>query len=185
MTWLRHIWINKIISGINIIGLSLGLTATVVILLWIENEFSYNADIKDRELISAIMVNQSFENGEIQTYAATPPPLAKEMTESIKGIAAATTTSWGDQLQFSVSNNKFTEYGLYASPEFLKVFDVTILSDNKSSLLTNSNTVIISKALADKYFENVDAVGKTIRVGNNQSYEVVGVMQDQKENSTM
>ncbi|MBK7633362.1 MAG: hypothetical protein IPJ13_03020 [Saprospiraceae bacterium] len=66
-----------------------------MILLWVENEYSVNKDVKDRDSIAALMVNQSFESGEIQTYAATPPPLAKKLQESGDEVTAAATVSWG------------------------------------------------------------------------------------------
>ena len=184
-TGIRNLWANKSISTINIVGLSLGLSAFLLILLWVENEYSYNEEVKDRDSISAIMVNQSFESGEIQTYAATPPPLATKLKESIDGISSAATASWGDQIQFTVGENKFTEYGLYASPEFLDVFSMDLVTGLKSAALKKPNTIIITEQLATKYFGNTDPMGKTILTGNNQNYEVVGVFKNPARKNTM
>lgn len=184
-TGIRNLWANKTISAINIVGLSLGLSAFLLILLWVENEYSVNQEVKDRNNIAAIMVNQSFESGEIQTYAATPPPLAKKLQESGDGVAAAATASWGDQIQFSVEDNTFAEYGLYASPEFLDVFSVELIAGTKISALKKPYTVLISEKLATKYFGTTDPIGKTIKTGANQTYEVTGVIKDQKQKTTM
>jgi putative ABC transport system permease protein len=184
-TGIRNLLANKRISAINIMGLSLGLSAFVIILLWVENEFSYNKNVKDRDQIAAIMVNQSFESGEIQTYAATPPPLAKKMQESVKGVTAAATASWGDQIQFTVGENKFTEYGLYASTEFIDVFGVELVDGQKENALEKPNTILISEQLAEKYFKNDNAIGKSILTNNNLNYEVVGVFKSQNPRTTM
>jgi putative ABC transport system permease protein len=184
-TGIRNLWANKSISAINILGLSLGLSAFIIILLWVENEYSYNKNVKDRDQIASIMVNQSIENGEIQTYAATPPPLAKKMQESVKGVLSAATASWGDQIQFKVGDNKFTEFGLYASPEFIDVFSVELVAGQKKNALKNPNTVIISEQLAAKYFNADDPIGKTIQTGNNLNYEVTGVFRSRDPKVTM
>jgi putative ABC transport system permease protein len=184
-TGIRNLWANKTISAINIIGLSLGLSAFLLILLWVENEYSVNKNVKDRDHIAAIMVNQTFESGEIQTYAATPPPLAKKLMESKDNVSSAATASWGDQIQFTVGDNKFTEYGLYASPEFLEVFSVELLLGSRASALKSPNTVLISESLSSKYFSNTDPVGKSIKTGTGQSYEVAGVFKSQDQKTTM
>ena len=184
-TGIRNLWANKTISAINIVGLSLGLSAFLLILLWVENEYSVNKDVKDRDNIAALMVNQSFESGEIQTYAATPPPLAKKLQESGYEVTAAATVSWGDQIQFTVGDNTFTEYGLYASPEFLDVFSVELVAGTKTSALKKSNTVLISEKLGEKYFGTSDPIGKVIKTGADQTYEVTGVIKDQNQKTTM
>jgi len=184
-TGIRNLWANKTISAINIVGLSLGLSAFLLILLWVENEYSINKDVKDRNNIAAIMVNQSFESGEVQTYAATPPPLAKKLQESGDGVAAAANASWGDQIQFSVGDNTFTEFGLYASPEFLDVFSVELLAGTKTSALKKPNTVLISEKLALKYFGTNDPIGKNIKIRSDQNYEVTGVIKNQGQKTTM
>lgn len=183
--YFRNLWANKTISCINIIGLSLGLAAVVLIVLWVENEYSYNMNIPDHDRIAAIMVNQSFESGEIQTYPATPPPLSKKLMEATSGIEAATTTSWGDQIQFKVGDNTFIEYGLYASHEFLDVFGIQLIAGVKSAVLKKPRTIVLTKQLATKYFGTVDAIGKNIQIGNNIHYEVVGVMGDSPDKTTL
>jgi ABC-type antimicrobial peptide transport system permease subunit len=182
---IRNLLTNKSITAINILGLSLGLSAFILILLWVENEYSYNSKIKDKDHISSLMINQRFESGEIQTYPATPPPLAKKLMESVKGVNVATTTSWGDQVQIAFEDIKFTEYGLYVSPEFLNVFSVEIVSGTKVNILSKPNTIIISENLASKYFGNVTPMGKILKIGNSADYEVVGVMKDGDKKNTM
>lgn len=184
-TGVRNLWAYKNISAINILGLSLGLSAFVIILLWVENEYSYNKNVKDRDQIAAIMVNQSFESGEIQTYAATPPPLAKYLQESVKGVSSAATSSWGDQIQFTVGVHKFTELGLYASPEFLDVFSVELVKGKKENALVKPHTILISEQLADKYFKGEDPLGKVIETGSQLNYEVTGVFSSNDPRVTM
>jgi putative ABC transport system permease protein len=182
---IRNLMAMKSISAINIIGLSLGISAFVIISLWVENEYSYNKNVKDREQIAAIMVNQSFESGEIQTYAATPPPLAKHLQESVKGVASATTVSWRDQIQFTVGEHSFTELGLYASPEFMDVFSVELVKGKIENALIKPNTILISEQLADKYFKGADPLGKIIQTGNQLNYEVTGVFSSRDPQVTM
>lgn len=67
-------------------------------------------------------------------------------------VQYASTTSWGDQRQFSINDKEFVEYGLYVSPEFLKVFSFPLIRGDASQALGEPNTIIISEKLARKYF---------------------------------
>ena len=181
---IRNLWKNKTFSVINIAGLSLGIAVFTLIMLWVKNEYSYNDFYRDKDRIAAVMINQSFESGEIQTYPATPLPLAKALMDDLPGVSLAATTTWGDQLQFTVDDKDFIEYGLYVSPEYMNVFGYELIKGEKKEILKKPNTIVITESIAEKYFGAENPVGRSIVIGKERTCEVVGVMKNVPKNAT-
>ncbi len=184
-TTIRHCWKNKVFSGINISGLAIGLAVFILIMLWVNYEMNYNGFHKDKNRIAAIMTNQKFENGETATFPAVPSLLAVAIQKDLPGVEYAATTSWGDNRQFTVANKNFVEYGLYVSPEFLKIFSFPLIKGNADKVLKEPNTVLLSEKLAKKYFGNEDPIGKTITIEHTTPYIVEGVLKNVPDNATL
>ena len=182
---LRNLWRNKAYSGINILGLALGLAVFILIMLWVQYEMSYNDFHKGRERIAAVMTNLKFESGEVQTFPAVPSVLAETIQKDLPGVEYAATTSWGDNRQFTVGDKKFVEYGLYVSPEFLKIFNFPLMEGNKENALKEPNTILITEKLAEKYFGNEDPIGKTIIIEQTTPYKVEGILKNVSDHTTL
>lgn len=184
-TAFRNLLRNKVFSGINILGLALGLSVFILIMLWVKSEMSYNDCHKDADRTAAVMINKYFDNGETQTFPAVPPPLAAALQKDVPEVEYATSTSWGDTRQFTTGDKNFSEYGLYVNPQFLKVFSFPLVSGNADKVLKEPHTVLITATLARKYFGNENPVGKIITVEQSLPYKVEGVLQDIPGNSTL
>jgi putative ABC transport system permease protein len=184
-TAFRNLLRNKVFSGINILGLALGLAVFILIMLWVRSETGYDNFHKDADRTAAVMINKYFDNGETQTFPAAPPPLAAALQKEVPEVEYATSTSWGDARQFTSGDKNFSEYGLYVSPQFLKVFSFPLVSGNADKVLKEPHTVLITETLAKKYFGNENPVGKLITVEQSVPYKVEGVLKDIPGNSTM
>jgi predicted permease len=182
---LRNLWKNKIFSAVNIAGLSVGLAVFILIMLWVNNEMSYDGFHKDKDRIAMVMSHQTFGNKEIQTYPAVPSMLAETMKKDLPAVENATLVSWGDQRMFTYEEKKFVEDGLYVGEDFLKIFSFPLLKGNQEKVLKEPNTVLISEKLAKKYFGDQDPVGKMFSIEKTLSYKVEGVLKDVPENSTL
>lgn len=176
---------HKSFSVINISGLALGLAVFMLIMLWVQNELSYDSFNEDKERIAAVMINKKFDNGEIQTFPAVSALIAETMQKDLPEVQYATTTSWGDVRQFTYKNKHFTESGLYVSPEFLKVFSFPLIKGNINSVLKQPNTILITEQLSKKYFGEEDPIGKTITIEQSTDYKVEGVLKDMPVNATL
>lgn len=181
----RNLFKNKIFSFINIAGLALGLAVFILIMLWVQNEKSYNGFHTDGERIAAVMINQAHSNKEVATFPAVPSLLANALVKDFPSIQYATTTSWGDNRQFTVDDKSFIEYGLYASPEFLNVFTFPLIKGKSDHLLRDPNTILITEKLALKYFGNEDPIGKIIQIDQHTPYKVEGILKDVPANATL
>lgn len=181
----RNLFNHKVFSLINISGLAIGLAVFVLIIKWVEYEFSYNDFHQGGDLISAIQTNKSFANNEIATFPAVPAPLASSLMKDFVEIEAATTTTWGDQKQLAVDNKVFVEYGLYTDNEFLRLFTFPLIKGDKATALSEPNSIIITQKLANKYFGERDPMGKTILVERDKQYKITGVAKDIPLNATL
>jgi len=184
-TAFRNLLRNKIFSGINILGLALGLAVFILIMLWVKSEMSYNDFHKDVDRITAVMTNKYFENGETQTFAAVPPPLAAAIQKDLPEVEYACNASWGDNRQFTLGDKNFVESGLYVNPQFLKVFSFPLVKGNADKVLKEPHTVLITERLAKKYFSTDNPVGKTILIEQSTAYTIEGVLKDIPGNSTV
>lgn len=174
----RNLGRSKVFAGINILGLALGLAVFILIMLWVLHETSYDGFHKDKERIAAIMTNQSLDNGEKASFPAVPSKLAAALQNDLPEVEWAATCSWGDERQFSYGEKKFKEYGLYVSPEFLKVFTFPLLKGDPDKVLREPHTLVLTESLAKKYFGDEDPMGKTILVEQGTAYKVVGLLKD-------
>lgn len=181
----RNLERNKTFSSINILGLALGLAVFMLIMLWVQYEMSYDGFHKDKERIGAVMTNRKFESGDIQTFAAVPSLLAPALQKELPGVEYAAASSWGDTRQFTYDNKNFVEYGLYVSPEFLKIFSFPLINGDATTALQEPHTLLLTEKLAKKYFGNDNPVGKTITIEQNIPYKVTGVLRDVPDNATL
>jgi predicted permease len=181
----RNLWKNKTFSFINISGLALGLAVFTLIMLWVNNEMSYNGFHKDQDRIAIAMVNKATSGNEVKTFPASPSLLAASMKKDLPAVEYVSRSSWGDIRLFSCNNKMLSELGLYVDPDFLKIFSFPLVKGNAATVLREPNTVLISESLASKYFGNDDPVGKIITVEQSQRYKVEGVLKDVPANSTI
>lgn len=170
-------------SVINLTGLTTGIGVFMLIMLWVNYELSYNAYHPQKDRIAAVMHHQKISH-ETMSFPAVSGLLAPALMQDVPEIDLAATTSWGDNRQFTVENKNFIEYGLYATPEFLKIFHFPLISGQANQILSDPHTVLITEKLAKKYFPQEDPVGKSIIVEQNTPYQVSGVLQDIPQNST-
>lgn len=181
---LRSMRKQPLFSLINLSGLSVGMGVFILIILWINYELSINNYHSNGERIGAIMHHQKLSD-ETVSFPAVSNLLAPALMRDLPEIEWATTTSWGDNRQFTVDNKNFIEYGLYVSPEFLKIFNFPLLPGNLPQALQAPRTILISQSLATKYFGSSDPVGQTIIIEQAQPYKVTGVLKDVPKNSTL
>ena len=182
---LRNLKKHRLFSLINISGLAIGLTVFILIMLWIENELSYNNFHAGKERIAAVMVNKKTSGNEISSFPAVPSLLAKSMVKDLPGIEYAARSSWGDIRMLSRDEKKFSEYGLYVDHEFLDIFTFPLVRGSKKDVLRNPHTILISEKLAKKYFGDKDPVGKEIMVEQTTPYTIEGVFSDVPANATL
>ncbi len=180
----RNILKNKFYSFLNILGLSIGITSAVLIIIYVQDELSYDNFQPNVENKYVIGLEGKIGNQEVKGIF-TPPVLAGTIMEEIPGIVSTTRTNTVGDIVFRGDDNAFTEKNVFwADSNFYDYFGYRLLEGDPKTVLKGPNKAVLTESIARKYFGDENPVGKTILVGNNQTvYEVTGVNADTPSNT--
>jgi len=185
-TAFRQIKRQKFYSAINITGLALGIACCMLIALYIKDELSY--DKQHTNIDNLYRISLDINLGEWESKSnAIPPILPKTMVEEIPEVVKIARLNpyfenAGTNLvkREGAINNKFEENFVYADQSFFELFDLPLIFGDKANLLTEPQTIVITKKIADKYYPHQDPMGQTLILNNdaNQSFKITGVIQN-------
>jgi len=168
---------------LNIAGLATGLTASLLILLWIQDELSYENHNLNAENIYRVEEDQ-FYSGERYHVTVTPHPSGPVWKEKIPEIREQTRINRLPKLLFRNEEKVFFESSIIAADSGLfKVFTMPLVSGDPETLLNSPHSIVLTEKLAAKYFGNSNAVGQTLTLENKNKFVVTGVMKDLPKNS--
>lgn len=179
LTAIRNIKRDLFYSGINILGLAIGMSCSILIMLWVYDEVSYDRFHEDSSLIYRIIARLP------QTHIAVGPmPLAKSLKEEYPEIQESVNLNFNNDVELRVDEIILKDnIGLYTSSEFFKIFNIKIIKKQTDSLLSNTNEIILTQSLAQKIFGNENPIGKSITVNINKEYMVSAIVEDYPANS--
>jgi len=174
---------NKVLSFLNILGLTSGLFCFLLIYLWISSENSvnkYHTNIND--LYSVYLTSS-----EGATYGyGTSSLLYKELKEKVPEIESVTAMSNNNRsYTFSNGQKVLKQKGKFVSEDYFNMFSFTILEGNASSALSAPNAIAISKDMAELFFDNAkSAIGQTLNYENSKALKVAMVFEMGSKNTT-
>ncbi|SOD89214.1 ABC transporter permease [Spirosoma fluviale] len=180
----RSLMKNKLYSSINVFGLALGMACSLLIGLWVKDELSYNRFLNNAESIHYVRVNFPY-NGETVTNTVTPGPLQEAIAKDVPEVAATTKINFSNEVLVKVGETTAKEKGHYATADFFGVFDLPALYGNPKAALAQPNQIVITRKLAEKFFPNGLALGKTLQLDNNKFYVVGAILENLPTNSTL
>ena len=183
-TGIRNLLKYKFYSFINIFGLSIGIAGSLLIILYVANELSYDKFNKNYERIYRIGVAGKLR-GEPINMAVSCAPMAKALLDDYPEVEQTTRiTRMGDWL-VGTGDRKFNEENfLFADSTFFDIFSFKLIKGDPKKVLSRPKTVVLTQTAAHKYFGNEDPVGKSLRVENDSTFfEVTGIMEDIPVNS--
>lgn len=184
---LRTMMRYKSFSVINILGLTIGLTAFLGISLYVADELSFDNFHEHKDRLYRAVTNASWDGKTIR-WGGSPNLLATTAMKEIPEVEKAARYfhhNFGSMAFVSAAEENFTEHNLFfADPEFLDMFTIPVLKGAaKSKLLDRPGTVIISERAAAKYFKTAEPVGQVLTVDNTLKLEVTGVYRTMPSNS--
>ncbi len=169
-------------------GLALGMACSLLIGLWVRDELSYDRFLPDVDNISFVRVNFTNPNNpsdEIATNFVTPGPLQEAIAQSVPEVAAVTKINFSRDLLIKVGEKAAKEKGHYATDDFFGVFDLPAVYGDPKAALAQPNQIVITRKVAEKYFPNGLALGKTLQLDNDKVYVVGAIIEDLPHNSTL
>ncbi|QEM13579.1 ABC transporter permease [Mucilaginibacter rubeus] len=182
----RNLVRNKFYSVINIAGLTVGLAIGILILLWVQDEFSFDSFHKNASNIYRVeLFGGTGASKQIwQVTVAPMGPLAKQELPAVQNQVRLT-NNWFFSL-FKYQDKVFNEQAVgFADPSLFTVFDFPLIEGSNVKPFTNDNSVVITRSTAKRYFGNEDALGKVIVADNKENFTVSGVINDFPLNSSI
>lgn len=179
----RNLRRGRVFSFINIVGLGIGLTCFMLIAAFVIHELSYDRYVPNAANIYRVTVSVD-GNGSVAVYPNVDVAVGEGMQNAYPGIKAfARISPASDFVKYQ--DRQFKEDHLsFADSNFLSMFSIPLIRGNASAALTQPNCVVITRAMAKKYFGEDDPLGKTLEIGlRNGLYKVTGVIDEVPENS--
>jgi putative ABC transport system permease protein len=181
---MRNLKKEKIFSLINIMGLSLGLACSLLILLWVHSELNMNGFNTRISRIFAVYERQYHDN-KVDGQYNTPGPLADELKREIPEIEYACGYTWNEKKTFEYGDKIIKEEGKYAGADYFRIFSYVLLQGSDHAALNDVSGIAISRKMATDFFgTTTDAIGKTIRYENYKVFKVSAVFENCPTNGT-
>ncbi len=171
---IRNLKRHGVYSAINIVGLAVGITCAVLVMLWVNYELSFDRFHKNVDRLYKV----GFTNEQKEFYGFWQPgPLAKYLKDNYPEIEQAANYS-EMQAKVSYETNGFFCKGSIVDPVFFQMFSFPLKSGDVNSVFKNQYSVIISKSLAQKMFGQRNPLGKTLKLNDRQSFIITGIFSD-------
>ncbi len=178
----RSLWKNKSTSIINIVGLSVGMTAAVLIFIWVQNEMSYDNYNKDAANIYRLTTNLKTEGW---IWETTPLLLADAVKKEVPEIEKIARLYSGDMPVFNINNNlSYEKNCAFVDDDWFNIFHYDFIEGNAASFANDINSIILTASEATKYFGSANnAMGKIIHA-DSLNYVVKAIVKDAPVNSS-
>lgn len=174
---------HKVYSFINIAGLVAGMACTILIMLWIQDEISYD---KFHEHAGSLylVATQTQQGDEINVESGSPPALASALKEEYAEVVNASRLQTGAiSVVLRYENKIYRENIRLADPAFLEMFTFPLIEGDVKTALALPHNIVLTEEMAEKYFGDDDPIGKILQVDNSTDFIVAGVLQNIPDNS--
>ena len=168
---------NPLLVFVNIPGLALGLSAVLLLSVYLKHELSFDQHFQTKDHVVR-MYNLFTMNGHTENYGICMRQAYTQVPQQIPEIKAATQIDRGWDVYAEYEKTRYSGLEmLFADKEFFEVFGLDLIAGNINDALLGADKVVVSKSTAQKIFGNTDCVGKMINVSDNPM-TITGVIKD-------
>lgn len=179
---LRNLAKNKTFSFINISGLSLGLTCSILIALWVLDEYQMDAFHQNADRIFTV-TSCEYSGSEVNGSYDTPGRLGEELKKVFPEVEYGCNYAWIGYNNFAVGDKKMKLPGNFAGPDFFKIFSYPLLLGTRETALKSPQSIAISRKMATNLFGSPEAaIGQGLLFENYKDLKVTAVFEDLKDN---
>ncbi|MGB4845959.1 MAG: ABC transporter permease, partial [Ferruginibacter sp.] len=185
-TGIRNLVRNKGYTAINILGLAVGITCCLLIMLFVRSEWSYDKFHGKNDRIYRMWQDEKYEDQQL-VNVSTPVILASTLQKNFPEVET-TCRIISNNPVVTLDNNDFTDNALMVDSTFFQVFDFKLTEGSRNNPFPTANSLILSRSTAKKYFGNRDAVGKNIQLqlgDEKMLFTVSGISEDAPEASSI
>ncbi len=179
---LRSLWQQKAYSFINIFGLAVGLASTILIVLWVNHELSYDR-FHDKEDRLYQAWNRGVFDGELHCWYTTPSLLGPVLKKDYPEIVETSRMNWTNRRLLRYQEKTFHVKGTEVDPDFLTMFSFPLLQGDAETALDDIQSIVITQSLARKLFGKKNPMNKVIRYEDKDNFVVKGVIADLPDNT--
>ena len=185
--YLKIAWRNlskyRFYSIINIFGLGIGIASFLFILLYVQEEVSYDSYHEYADQIVRVDFHARLGENEVVTAENVPPAGPVFTQEYPEVLSFFRFRSRGSYLINYLDNTYKEENIVFADSTFFHFFSIPLVHGNPQTVLTKPNSIVLTQAMAKKYFGRQEAIGKTLKLDNRADYIVTGVMEEIPKNT--
>lgn len=179
---LRNMRRHKVFTSINLIGLVIGITSFMLIMIWVAYEMSFDNFNKNKDRIQRLCVD--LEAGSHMIYPMSMPSAAQLLKTEFPEIENTARLEAPTRASIKIGEQTFVERGVcHGDNSIFEIFTFPFSAGNPDNALIEPYTVVISQSMAKKYFEDNEPIGKTIEINGSEPYTITGVIEDIPQNS--
>lgn len=175
---LRNLANSKAYSLINVLGLAIGLTCCLLIMLYVKQELTFDQFHENAERIYRIGVENTYPD-RVSYYSQTPAPLAPAFRLDYPEIEHLTRVYFAMPLLMSAADKRIIESDvIFAEKDFFNIFTFPVIAGDPHDLLAEPDAIVLTKSMAHKYFGDENPVGRVLRCNNKYDFKVKAVVAD-------
>ena len=179
----RSIAKHKGYSFINITGLAIGMACCLLILMFVNDELSFDSYNENADRIYRVAGSIRF-GGRDFDLAVCPAPMAKTLVEEYPDVIDAVRLRDRGSFIVKYGDNSFKEKKfVYADNNLFDIFTINLLEGDSKTALKDPKTLVLSRETAEKYFGRENPIGKVVKIDNKDDYKVTGVFDNIPSNS--
>jgi putative ABC transport system permease protein len=179
---LRNLLRNRVYSFINITGLAIGISCSLLIVLWVNDELSFDMFHSKADRLYNLRANVTYD-GKINTWGSSPLAAYEALKTEDSRIVNTAVIDWGNEHLLTVGDKAIRKKGNYVSEEFMSMFDFPMVKGNKKSAVSDPGSIVITESTAKALFGDEDPMDKLVKVDNQFEQKVTGVIADVPANS--
>lgn len=182
---LRALRRDRIYTALNLLGLATGLAAALLVLLWVQDELTFDRFHRQGKNIYRVLTNWDF-GGKREWAEVTPAGLGPAVKAELPGVQEAVRVWRNGTCTFQAGATLMEAADvLIVDKAFFDVFDFPILRSDGSKPLQTPNGILLTETLARRFFADADPLGKTLRFENKVDLVVTGILKDPPSNSSI
>jgi putative ABC transport system permease protein len=178
---LRNLRRHKGYSFINIAGLAIGMACCILILLWVQDELSFDRYHKNADSIYRVIQDINFSDHST-TWAITQGPLGPSLYEDFPEIINFTRVT-GRRFRLSYREHSYDEVLGMADESIFEMFTFPLVAGDPQTVLSDPNSIVLTEEMAKKYFGDEHPIGKVLKADDRYDFLVTGILEEFPQNS--
>ena len=180
---IRNLMRNKTFSAINILGLAIGMACCMLILLYVQDELSYDRHHEKADRIFRL-AEEAHVRGETRRFALSSYPMGPALVQDYPTVLDAVRfRRFDEELLVTNGRDQFYERGvLFTDANVLQMFDFPLSKGDPQSAFQEPNSIVLTKAMARKYYDEDDPMGQSLSV-DRRLYKITGILEEPTYNT--